>query len=283
MSYSERVVHIRCGQDRMLGILHSPPPGKISPRAVLVLVGGPQYRVGSHRQFLLAARYLAANGHAVLRFDFRGMGDSSGDMRGFEHVRDDCLAAVDTLLREQPGVDSVCVFGLCDAASAALLHCTSDARIDSLVLANPWVRTEAGQAATMVRHYYGSRFFQKSFWRKLLSGGVDVFGSVSGLLASWKTSRQRIESRPRNFVEGMRAGLERFKKPVLLMMSGRDLTAREFDDLFKADPLWSKTMGGAAVKRVDLERADHTFSARSALNSANSAIMDFLRGLPSSK
>jgi len=51
---------------------------------VLIVVGGPQYRVGSHRQFLLLSRRLAAEGHPVMRFDYRGMGDASGAMRGFE-------------------------------------------------------------------------------------------------------------------------------------------------------------------------------------------------------
>jgi alpha/beta superfamily hydrolase len=48
---------------------------------VLVIVGGPQYRAGSHRQFTLLARSLAEQGFAVLRFDYRGMGDSTGAMR----------------------------------------------------------------------------------------------------------------------------------------------------------------------------------------------------------
>ena len=48
------------------------------------MVGGPQYRVGSHRQFTLMARAFAAAGYPVLRFDYRGIGDSEGESRGFE-------------------------------------------------------------------------------------------------------------------------------------------------------------------------------------------------------
>ena len=43
--------------------------------AVLVVVGGPQVRAGSHRHFVQLARHLATHGHAVMRFDVRGMGD----------------------------------------------------------------------------------------------------------------------------------------------------------------------------------------------------------------
>ncbi|KAB8057318.1 hydrolase 1, exosortase A system-associated, partial [Janthinobacterium violaceinigrum] len=61
-------------QARLVGILSLPAaPG---PRGVLIVTGGPQYRVGSHRQFVLLARALAAQGVPVLRFDLRGMGDS---------------------------------------------------------------------------------------------------------------------------------------------------------------------------------------------------------------
>jgi len=62
---------------------------------VLIIVGGPQYRVGSHRQFVLLARHLAAQGIPVMRFDVRGMGDSKGKPRNFGQLDDDLRAATD--------------------------------------------------------------------------------------------------------------------------------------------------------------------------------------------
>src|SRR5690349_24048098 len=56
-------------------------------RGVLLVVGGPQYRVGSHRQFALLCRRLAGRGVPALRFDYRGMGDADGAARTFESVR----------------------------------------------------------------------------------------------------------------------------------------------------------------------------------------------------
>ena len=51
-------------QARMAGILSLPDaPG---PRGVLIVTGGPQYRIGSHRQFVLLARAQAAILTAVL-------------------------------------------------------------------------------------------------------------------------------------------------------------------------------------------------------------------------
>ena len=79
-------------QARMVGILSLPAaPG---PRGVLIVTGGPQYRVGSHRQFVLLARALAARGVPVLRFDLRGMGDSEGSARDYRAAAPDIAGAL---------------------------------------------------------------------------------------------------------------------------------------------------------------------------------------------
>ena len=58
---AERGLVFRCAGEELVGILH-PAPGATG---VVIVVGGPQYRVGSHRQFLLLARRLAASGIPV--------------------------------------------------------------------------------------------------------------------------------------------------------------------------------------------------------------------------
>ncbi len=124
---SEKPITFECGSDTLLGILHSPTCPE-STIGVLVVVGGPQYRVGSHRQFVLMARALAESGFSVLRFDYRGMGDSEGSTRTFKDVGPDIAAAIDVLLREQPLLTGVVLWGLCDAASACLMYCKGPAR-----------------------------------------------------------------------------------------------------------------------------------------------------------
>jgi len=78
----ERASVFGCGGDRLVGILHAPAE-RARDIGVLVVVGGPQYRVGSHRQFVRMARDFAAAGYPVLRFDHRGIGDSDGAARSF--------------------------------------------------------------------------------------------------------------------------------------------------------------------------------------------------------
>ena len=90
----------QCDGKQLLGMLHLPQQPVRT--GVVMVVGGPQYRVGSHRQFLLLSRFLAQHGVAVFRFDYRGMGDSEGEISSFEAVDDDLKAAIDTFLAHAP-------------------------------------------------------------------------------------------------------------------------------------------------------------------------------------
>ena len=70
----------------------------------------------------------------ALRFDYRSMGDSPGETRDFLGVDADIAAAIDTLLAARPAIKRVVLWGLCDAASAALLYleATRDPRVAGL-------------------------------------------------------------------------------------------------------------------------------------------------------
>ena len=81
----------RLGRIRYRSGCVRPAVGKPGRLGVIILIGGPQYRAGAHRQFVHLARSLADEGIACLRFDFRGMGDSSGEARTFRFVGNDPL------------------------------------------------------------------------------------------------------------------------------------------------------------------------------------------------
>jgi exosortase A-associated hydrolase 1 len=260
LPYAERAAWIRCGADRMLGIVCEPADVPSRPEAVLIVVGGPQYRAGSHRQFVRLARRLAAAGFVSLRFDYRGMGDSEGAARTFEQVAEDLDAALDFLCGE-PGVRSIAVWALCDAASAALMFCSADARVGRLVLVNPWVRSETTLAATHLKHYYGRRLFERDFWARLLSGRFDWYESLRGLRTSIRHAmRGQAAAANAPFQARMADGWRAFRGAVLLVLSGRDLTAREFLEYACTDAAWRGLLARPNVRRVDQPRADHTFS-----------------------
>jgi uncharacterized protein len=280
----EDAIVFQCEGDNLVGILHVPErePARIG---VLVVVGGPQFRVGSHRQFVLMARALAQAGYAVLRFDYRGMGDSDGEMRTFESVAADVRVAIDTLMRSVPSLTGVALWGLCDAASVALMYCMQDARVKGVAIANPWVRSQAGQAQSYIKHYYGQRLLQRSFWVKALSGKLHVTASLADFLRKlWRArSSGAAGADGGSFIERMRHGLQKFGGPTLILMSERDLTAQEFRDLTAASEDWQKALRRAGVTTIALPGADHTFSTEGALQLATRHSLEWLRTSLSSR
>lgn len=260
----ERALTFACDGARMVGIL-SLPAQATATRGVLVVVGGPQYRAGSHRQFTLLARDLAREGVPVLRFDYRGMGDSEGAARPFDAVEDDLRAAIDAFMAAAPGLREVVLWGLCDAASAIGMYAARDARVAGLVLLNPWVRTENGLARATLRHYYSARLRDPAFWRQLLGGGLNwrkSLGSMLALVRKARRSSRPAASAAKSLPERMRSGLAGFQGRVLLVIAGADLTAREFCDLADTDAAWRGVLAPPRVTRFQIEDADHTFSRR---------------------
>ena len=246
---------------RLLGILHLPQaPG---PRGVLIVTGGPQYRAGSHRQFVLLARALAARGFAVLRFDARGMGDSEGPMRDYRAIGPDIGGALARFFDAVPALRDVALWGLCDGATAAACHAQDDARISALVLLNPWVRSARGLARATWRHYYLPRLLQGSFWRKLASGRVARGASLDALrqLAAGAAQAPVVAPQEADPASALLHALQRFQGRVLLVLSGDDLGARECAALLAGDAGWRAVSARAQWTQARIDGANHTFAS----------------------
>lgn len=252
----------------LVGVLHKPTSSPA--QGVIIVVGGPQYRVGSHRQFVHLARHLAARGIAVLRFDCCGMGDSDGEFPGFERIEPDIASAVDAMVHHLPSVAEIALWGLCDATLAISTYAHRDPRVVGVALANPWVRTEASQARTQLKHYYVRRLKEPDFFRKILRGEFHPFSSALELLGNvrraghlWPRRRALDASTSISpLAERMAEGLTHFTGKLLFIVSGQDLTAREFEDACGDSDLWRKILAGERVTYQRLESADHTFSQR---------------------
>jgi exosortase A-associated hydrolase 1 len=272
--FVERALQFCCHDASLYGVLSLPEQPSL--RGVLIVVGGPQYRAGSHRQFVLLARQLAEAGIPALRFDYRGMGDSEGDARSFEQVNDDIRAAVAQFVVEAPAVREIVIFGLCDAACAALFYAHRDSRICGLVLVNPWIRTSEGLAKAYLKHYYLARLLDRELWQKVFSGrfeyrkaanaffrilatvSLDRFRKTSVALNTSSASCDRSKPLPDRMLDGFR----RFRGRVLFILSGNDLTAKEFADMVGGNAEWRKRLASPAVDCRTLQNANHTFSRR---------------------
>jgi len=280
VSISEQALVFACAGEVLVGVATVPdePRGDL---AVLIVVGGPQYRVGSHRQFVHLARRLGAAGYPVLRFDYRGMGDAGGERRAFDAVDEDLRAAVDALMAAVPQVRRVVLWGLCDGASAALIYLPQDGRVAGVVAANPWVRDAQTQAVTQVKHYYAGRLASAAFWKKLAGGGVDLRRAVRKLGAALARSRAGGPADPAaaRFQDRMLTGWRTAAGRILLLLSGVDLTAREFEEYAARRPEWRGALEPETAARAEFPTADHTFSTAQDKNAVADRVCAWLERL----
>ena len=269
MTTTEHPIVFDCQGCRLIGIVHRPENPR--RRGLLILVGGPQYRIGSHRQYLFLARELADAGIPVMRFDYRGIGDSEGTYPGFEAVMPDVKAAIEAFFRSVPELREVALWGLCEGAATALFTALGQTRIWGLALVNPWVRTEAGLAKVHLKHYYARRLLAADFWRKLVFGELQPLRAIGSFLAdvttAWRGTKTPGHRQPstdagRPLPDRMADAMEAFPGTVLVLLSGDDLTAQEFSDMAGASPRWRRLLNDPRVTRYEIAGADHTFSTR---------------------
>lgn len=279
--------------EQLAGVVH-PGDGALQS-GVLIVVGGPQYRVGSHRQFVQLARALARAGIPCMRFDVIGMGDSSGRKKSFEVLDSDIAAAVAAFQEQCPNIRNVVLWGLCDGASAALMYAPQDARISGLVLVNPWLEDDGAKAQATLVDYYAKRLFSRGLWEKLFKGDLAIGRSLKEFFATFKSAAGKASAVPRSqareggqsaaqsassatgstvatsvpatspdkpvYQQRMKAAFAAYEGAVLLLLSGEDLTAKEFDLQFRAQK-WRQQRAAQPLQVARLPEADHTFSSR---------------------
>jgi exosortase A-associated hydrolase 1 len=266
MNYTEQGTVFRSNENRLVGI--AAVPDDSASVGVLILVGGPQYRVGSHRQFTRLARDLAASGIPCFRFDYAGMGDSEGDKQEFHEVEDDITAALDRFQAMVPELSRVVIWGLCDAASLALMVAYREPRICSLVLVNPWVHLGDYSPEVKLSHYYAPLLRGGETWRRFFTGKIEILPALKEFLDDGaRFLRQVLGMHPgvplrHRFVAEMLEGLQRFKGQSFFILSEQDLTAREFHTLVSSDQRWQKAVSADTVEVHQVPEADHTFSKK---------------------
>jgi hypothetical protein len=140
------------------------------------------------------------------------------------------------------------------------------------------MRDDASLARAQVKHYYGGRLASRAFWAKALRGELDVGQSLRGFVG---TAARSVGSRSAALAAGsfrarMAEGLDGFDGHVLLVLSGNDLTAKEFLEHVRESETWTRLLASPKIRRIELPEADHTFSRAAWRREVEDATLEWL-------
>jgi alpha-beta hydrolase superfamily lysophospholipase len=287
----------------LFGILTEPnvgvAPSQLADTAVLMLNVGGNYRIGPNRNYVKAARELAAAGFRALRFDVSGIGDSRVEA-GFSSAsmyRDwatvDVRAAIDMLAER--GCRRFVLMGICSGSYLAFQTALQDERVNGVMLMNPrlleWDAARSGPwQASMHQYYKSTRYYRQALFRsqvyaRLLRGEIDVRG-IAGRMwqlacARLKRVGNRLRGRPPQ--EGVLAKFRHLSRrgvDTLLAMADQD------DGLdymqFHLGSNGSRMRGHKGFRMRLIPDADHTFSTVSSQRAWIEVMREHLMGLPES-
>jgi len=224
-------VSFPCEGERIFGVLHLPAS---RPSAGVVMCHGfTGHKAETHRLFVHAARDFARHGLSVLRFDFRGSGDSAGEFREMTISREiaDAQAALGYLRsRAEVDADHVGVLGLSLGGCVAACLAGRQTQVKALVL---WAAVA-----------HPGRSFEK-----LLPG----FGGEEVLdMGGWGVGRAFLEeSRNMHPLEEVKG----YRGPALIVHGSRD------EAVPPSDAEDYRAALGERSKLHLMEGADHVFSS----------------------
>jgi exosortase A-associated hydrolase 1 len=284
----------------LYGVVHE--PATASHRGLLVVTAGDalQYRAGTYRQFVDLARACSRSGIPVMRFDYRGIGDSEGVRPCLDHTREDIRAAIDAFVLHLPGLKEIVIWGMCSGASDAVLYAATDTRVAGIVLVNPWMVAGAGDLAHAHLKYFLRRLAHPAdVWAKIKFDYLakpelrtrfgarlrEVFAAVFRKGAAPEPARNpegqrlygvQITYTTPNLADRMAEGLSNFEGPVLLIAGG-DPASASFLTVAAASAEWRRLLSAKRVTRHHLAAADHEFSRREWRDRVASWTIDWLR------
>ncbi len=242
--------------------------------ALLIVSGGNEIRAGAHGGMAQLALRIAEQGFPVLRYDRRGIGESSGENREFLSSADEIAAAAKFLRQQQPRVNKVIAFGNCDAATALALF-GPGAGIDGYVLANPWIIETSGEPESLpstaaIRSRYWDRIKNPRTIIDLLSGKIDLRKLLKGLKQASKSEENSVLSlRLRDALSGLDGN-------SLILLAKRDTTARAFLAAWKSAD-FSTLRQKSSVTLETLDSASHSFADQAAKDWLTEKLLEVLR------
>ncbi|HEX9997619.1 MAG TPA: alpha/beta fold hydrolase [Abditibacterium sp.] len=215
--------------ENLVGVWHLPDG---APRAAIVMLHGwSGTRCGPHQMLTRAARRLAAQGFAVLRFDFAGRGDSDGDtiLATLATMQKDAKSA-QNWVRTQTNAPLL-LLGLCSGCEIVVAAANSE--IAGVILWSAPVfaalPAESGVAQKRGKNLqkYARKLFSLATYRKLWRGEIDTKSVSKAIQGGGGAASKNLESEaPGQLPPGFRAASlakwQQFAAPRLQIYGGAD-------------------------------------------------------------
>jgi hypothetical protein len=140
----QRSMMMQCGSEELAVSIHYPViSGETPPERyplIIICHGFAGNRIGVNRLYVKAAQTFSRHGYLVIRFDFAGCGESSGDYG--EHGLDSMVDQTRSVLDYAMGMECidpnrVVLLGHSLGGTVALLTATVDKRVRKLILWSP--------------------------------------------------------------------------------------------------------------------------------------------------
>ncbi|MDA0837283.1 MAG: alpha/beta fold hydrolase [Planctomycetota bacterium] len=248
-------------ENRLVGTLNLPENGDAGRAGVVFLHGWSGYRSGPHRMFVHAARHLAEEGIASLRFDLSGRGDSNGDKddTNLDDMISDTLAAK-TFLAQEAKVSKPVLLGICSGGNVSIGSASLDKEIAGLVLwSTPLFAAfkKASDKSTkrrMMLMEYLRKALRPSTWIRLIRGQVNV-GMVGKAISGDEEKKDRKGRNPKDSLRDIMSDLKGYKGPILFIYGTND------DEVIGAPVFYEEYCreNGIDVAVHFIEGANHNF------------------------